>query len=842
MFSRQCLGFFVIFAGALLTACGESSSDGITVVQEPESATPDTPRDTQCQTDLAFMQAQAWPQVLSQCATCHNAGGLAGTTEFLLANSASEASQNWALTLDYEAANSGLLLKKAMANGVTHSGGRIINNGSSNHEIFIEMLERFRQPISQCDSDDDPAAPTSSIDPSQLRSLLQQAPADVIYRKLALLISGELPSDAQLAAITDNNLKANVRALMAGDEFEQFLMNGANDQLLTMKWASDRTSGLSALNSEYFYPQINSRIAPLEQQVQNLQDTGAAQADIDVAQRLLWRTRTQTNLALAQEPLRLIVHVAKNERPYSEVLTADYILVNPYTNAVFDTGLSFTNPDDANDWQPAQINQGYRNGGDLPHAGILTSPMFLARYPSTDTNRNRARARWSYYFFLGLDIEGLATRPMNSDSLMDVENPTLNNPDCAVCHEIMDPVAGAFQNWGNDGQFRDQCGWFRNETPPEYGAWLCDQDALPWLGYKENFNPYVEGDLWYRDMRSPGFNGALLPSSQKHNSLAWLANEMSNDNRFAKGTVEFWFKGLFGREPTPLPSSSNTSNTSDPVFDGLVAAHQLDQLYIEEFASSFANGTAGTSSHGAFNLKDLLVDMLVSPLMQSNGVNTDLTATQQSGLSQTGAGRLLTPEQLNRKLSVLLGTTWGHIWDANRNQLLEDFYAFYGGIDSDGVTDRNTQLNALMATVVERFTGEMSCRLVIDDYEKPTNQRTLFPFTQISDTPDTSTGQSNIKNNIEHLIKHLWGANNVNDEEINAAYDLFVALRNERINNNATTYLATNADSELTDVHDEFCQLDWDNEAALRMDSNQVVRPWMGLMLYLLSDYHVLYF
>ena len=28
-----------------------------------------------------------------------------------------------------------------------------------------------------------------------------------------------------------------------------------------------------------------------------------------------------------------------------------------------------------------------------PHAGILTMPAFLQRYPSTETNRNRARAR-----------------------------------------------------------------------------------------------------------------------------------------------------------------------------------------------------------------------------------------------------------------------------------------------------------------------------------------------------------------------------------------------------------------------------------------------------------------
>ena len=31
----------------------------------------------------------------------------------------------------------------------------------------------------------------------------------------------------------------------------------------------------------------------------------------------------------------------------------------------------------------------------------------------------------------------------------------MHNPACTVCHELLDPVAGAFQNYGNDGKYRD---------------------------------------------------------------------------------------------------------------------------------------------------------------------------------------------------------------------------------------------------------------------------------------------------------------------------------------------------------------------------------------------------
>ncbi len=822
----------------LITGCGDVS-EGITVVPSSNEQDtqpkddPDTnnPATMACETDSSFMANRAWPRVLSQCAACHNDGGLAGQSAYILNNSLSALDANYAASLSYENAYPGGLLNKASSNGVTHGGGVLLTSGDENFQILTELTQRFTTPITSCDTSDEPPV-SSSLDPRTLINKLTMASAAYTYRQAALLMNGRLPSNDELALITDSNLKLNLRSLMSGPEFDDFLMEAANDQLLTMKWAGSRTPGLSALNGEHFYPHINSRIAPLELALENANTDEERQ----LAQQRVWDTLNKTNLALAQEPLRLIARVVQQEQAYSQVLTANYILVNPYLNDIFNTGLSFVDSFDFEDWQPAQINTGYRNGANLPHAGILTSPMFLARFPSTDTNRNRARSRWTHYFFLGVDIEGLATRPMNSDSLTDVDNPTLNNPDCAVCHELMDPVAGAFQNWGNDGQFRDQCGWFPDNTHPEGGEWLCDQDALPWVGYKEFFDPYVVGDLWYRDMRLVGFGSLPLPDNQENTGLRWLAQQLVEDPRFASGTVKFWFKGVFAREPVPLPT-----NTMDQQFAGRLGAFDIDRLLIEEFATAFANGSAGTAAHGAFNLKDLLVDMLASPLFRAQSSEQALRLDEQIALNHMGLDRLLTPEQLNRKLTALLGTHWSHVWDENSNQLTSDFYVFYGGIDSDGVTDRNPQLNTLMATVVERYSSEMVCRLVIDDFELPITERLLFSDVGLTDTPATASGQDAIKTAMSHLISRFWGSDEATSSEINAAFDLFVDLRDERLQNNATTVLNTNASHETHDNFDEFCQLDWQNENALRVDSNQVVRPWMGVLMYLISDYKVLY-
>ena len=148
-------------------------------------------------------------------------------------------------------------------------------------------------------------------------------------------------------------------------------------------------------------------------------------------------------------------------------------------------------------------------------------------------------------------------------------------------------------------------------------------------------------------------------------------------------------------------------------------------------------------------------------------------------------------------------------------------------------------MNALMATVIERYSNEMACNIVVGEFEQADAQRLLFSGITSNDIPDAN-GESKIKNTIQVLISRIWSPEDASTVEINAAYDLFVALRNERLTNNATIYLATNADGESNDDHDEFCSLDWDTPG-ITNDSNQVLRPWMGVLSYLLSDYRLLY-
>ncbi|MDC0413443.1 hypothetical protein OAM75_00575 [Gammaproteobacteria bacterium] len=95
-------------------------------------------------------------------------------------------------------------------------------------------------------------------------------------------------------------------------------------------------------------------------------------------------------------------------------------------------------------------------------------------------------------------------------------------------------------------------------------------------------------------------------------------------------------------------------------------------------------------------MKDLLVDLTLSDHFRANAVDA-ITSAQETELDQIGTGKLLTPEQLNRKLESITGFRW----DYGSFSALEQVYGLiYGGIDFFGITERATDLTTLMSTVV----------------------------------------------------------------------------------------------------------------------------------------------
>ncbi len=735
-----------------------------------------------CLNDMEFFFQKIWTPIFTDCIACHNPNGIANFTDHVLLPETVNGylDHNFGVLRNlYDIGKGDLLLIKPQ--GIGHGGGQRlgITPQSIHYRNLGELLERFANPVTECSTTGDFWANVSHT-----------SDVETLY-KAAIVFAGRRPTVGEEQTAARGDLRTAVRSLMDGDSFDDFLREAANDHLLTDKYLLDQTSAFGALQGEYQYENLYRRINIVREL---LGDEEAHEA---------WH---RTNRALAREPLELIVHIAKRERPYTEIVTADYLMVNPWSAVVYDTNGDLANDWDDNTWQEGR-NRGYRLRG-YPHAGVLTSPMFLARFPSTATNRNRARARWTYRFFLGVDIEGLAPRTVNPAELDEADNPTMFNPSCTVCHSAMDPVAGTFQDFSDDGLYLEN-----------------DTDSLP-HSYKEG-DLYHYGDRWYRDMRAPGFAGSIMPGSETGSSIAWLGRQIAVDPRFARGAVEFWYKGLFGRAPLPRPKDPTVSD-----YSARLAAYVAQDEVFEGTAAKFADGTAGTGRNGPFNLKDLLVELAVSPLFTASAAAA-VSGARQTELEQLGFAKLLTPEQLNRKFEGTTGSRWARRWDSEEPDLLGRYRLFYGGIDSAGITKRATELNTLMGTVPQRLAYEMACPLVVGELSKPPRDRALFLFVEADDVPEDAAAAVAIRTNIAWLHQWLLGEFLAEDDpEIDETYRLFREVRTLRISHGKTTNLRWGGGH---------CEIDFEEGNTIDTDEHHTVRAWIAVLAYLLSDYRFIY-
>ena len=724
------------------------------------------------------------PIIQSLCITCHSTTGPASTSELRYVNSSVEGFQqtNYNTLLSYiENAPSGASLILSEPQGLTaHGGGVQLRTGTAQLDDWITFVSSAINEV---------ASNNSGTNAQSIFAAVAKLNNEQTLRKAALLYAGRLPTDQETASVsggTEEDLANVIRSLMSGANFESFLMETANDRLLSEAFLAN----IFSVVDRNYYP--NS--------FQYFQSPNTVGSD-----------KRLTSEAIAQEPLRLISHVVTNDRSYGEVLTADYIMVNPFSAEVYGGGVTFDNPSDSGEWRESRITEYYRctvcgqnnpNASydiatDYPHAGLLNSPALLARFPSTQTNRNRARARWAYYFFLGVDIEGLSERTTDQAALADENNPTLNNENCTVCHNIMDPVAGAFQNYGDQGFYKDQPGGL-HALPRSYRV---DQDS-----------DYQFGDNWYSDMLAPGFGEELAPDSD--NSIQWLADKFVTDPRFGYGTVYFWYPAVIGRDPYTLPE-----NSEDNDYESKLVAYSTEQEMMQKVAANFVAGSAGNGEH---NLKDLLVELTLSDHFRADSVDA-ITSVQEVELDGVGTGKLLTPEQLNRKLE----TTAGFIWDYGSFSALNDVYGLvYGGIDSFGITERATDLTTLMSTVVTTMANEVSCPITAQDFGRSQSQRHLFPFVELTNLPTNS--ETAIRSNIQHLHSALLGENLAsNDAEIDASYDLFVAVWKAR--------MAAKKGSTVSG-ESEICMTDNTSNPVLS-DPNQTLRSWAAVVNYMIRDY-----
>jgi len=654
-----------------------------------------------------FSESVATQIVDTRCSLCHVSGGVAGDSSLHFTRTGeNRITQNFdvleAFVATRDDAQDYILTK--VSGGLSHGGGTQLAVGSTDYNSLQSVLALLTTGSTEDTGGD-----------VNFYSGVDMLSSEATLRRAAILLAGRAPTTEEYAAVSggdDDALRSTLRALMTGDNFHEFLLESANDRLL-VRGVQDGTF----LDGGGIFPNFTNHRIELDQ--------------ADRARGLTWsfdqaRFVNGVDRGLRDSPLELIAYIVENDRPYSEILTADYMMTNSIAAWAMNGSGTFSNPEDYSEFQPVTLDNYYTwsedvvytpiensqddridNPGSLswkyPHAGVLNTQAYLFRYPTTATNRNRARARWTYYHFLDFDIEKSAPRTTDPVALADTNNPTLFNSNCTVCHANMDPVAGAFQLYADEGQYR-----------------IDGYDSLDgFYKYPDDWESrlYQDGDTWYRDMRTPGFGGQ---DASGDSSLQWLAQQIVQDPSFATAAVKFWWPAVIGTELVTQPEVQ-----SDSSYAAELLAYNAQTSSIESIANSFsANGML---------LKDLLVDLMMSPWFRADSVDSSAISAVELAAHDAadfGSERLLTPEQLTRKTTALTGYTLGSgirfDMDLPSSSLPEDYGLYYGGIDSAGVTRRATEMTALMSMVAMTHAVESACPIVLREFALDDGTRNLF--------------------------------------------------------------------------------------------------------------------
>jgi hypothetical protein len=418
---------------------------------------------TACQS--AFFDGQVMGLVLKPvCANCHVAGGAAATATFRVTITDSLATQqSVARHIDLGSpANSHILLKPL--GQLAHGGGQQLGPGSQGHQILSDWVNRVVA-NTHCDGEVD-----TSMEPLGPAELLVRASMD---------LRGKRPRLADIDAVeaNPNAYAAFVDTYLDSPEFLERVKDIYDDALLVRR----------------------------EDQPDDTRDE-------------TW--------AIYAEALELVGYIVANDRPFTEIGTADYTVANqtfqqnplrmPYP----------MEPVTGTAWQPTHYLDG------RPHAGLLSTSAFYEVWDTNNTNKNRRRAnRWSIVFhcYNFLDTPVDVTRDVDNADADAVLNAVTSRADCKACHQTLDPLASflfpldradGLESDGADGFWSEERAeiWrTANRRPPAvYGA--------PGTDLRDLGRLLVENDRFAECQTQRAFELLFLRKPQTNDELTTAAD------------------------------------------------------------------------------------------------------------------------------------------------------------------------------------------------------------------------------------------------------------------------------------------------------------------------------
>jgi len=787
----------------------------------PKPSAPEDGTEAFCKAQRAQFHQEVWaPLFLRSCQGCHGTSGTATLRDesrfVLLPDTYPNAAQNnlndIALLAKDTVYGTPYLLAK-LSGEIRHEGGKLESKDLEQLKNWIETSGVRNTTLGNKGA----VTPDCRYTVARMDARLEAVPlldAQATFRKAAIHVAGRLPTPEENLRLQQSpgELPALLDALLEEEGFYERLKEVFNDMFVLyvrgqatfarnhFAYQFATVNGVSTYGSNIDFPRIDDLFTG---------DTTRAR---------------KAGLSFMEEPLELVAYIARNNHPFTEILTADYTVANPFTAYAYGFSQELPEPSASmHAWkrfvEPWVQRQGLGHTGTLteavvPRAGVLSTPAFLTRWTSTTSNLSRGRAEFVSKNFLATSILTFAQRPVNSTQLDNADNPTVKLQACSVCHHYMDPLSAAFTGFT----------------------------------YSRLASYQPHNTEWNKPHYMPGFLGETAPDTV-HNTraLPWVAQHIAQDVRFPYAMVLRVFESMTGNKPLDYPAG---------------APHAL-ALSAWESQNAFLHETAFRMAAQNMNIKVAFREILLSPYFRA-AQTPNLPTELAIGL---GEGRLLSPEMLARKIRATLGAHWG-IFRATLPQQQEfasvDYNVLYGGIHPTQSPERMREMNAMMAAVASAMAREMGCRIPAWEFSKPPGERTVLTKVQIDTTPfrrnhpdgpleASPEGERAIRENLAYLHQRLFGESvGPNSPEVDVGYALFVDVWKERENSKLKTINHSHCHGrwDLSKAAEDLSSSNSNNNngfAALPEASRVVVDEffsiyaWEAVLSYLLMDFRFLH-
>jgi len=178
-------------------------------------------------------------------------------------------------------------------------------------------------------------------------------------------------------------------------------------------------------------------------------------------------------------------------------------------------------------------------------AGLLTTFWNLGFYLNY-TGIARVLVAQAFNAYLGFslsDMQGMNAPDISLSQFKDYDSKGVTRPECAVCHETIDPLTYPFRNY-NGLTGTNQVLQGQNSSTLQNVANLGDEKSLIPLSYSLPRMDFLEGE--YPGIKAVPEVGYVM--GQRVENLQEWARVIANSDAFAANTVNDYWKVLIGKE------------------------------------------------------------------------------------------------------------------------------------------------------------------------------------------------------------------------------------------------------------------------------------------------------